>query len=644
MIAGGPFLSGHQAMRVFAAGGSDRSMTLEVRWPGGRRSWLTGVRANRLYEIDEAQAKAEPPPAPAPPSPWFEEVSGFAPPHVDEEFDDLARQPLLMFPLSGLGPGVAWTDLDGDGWDDLVIGSGQGGMPAAFRNDGRGRLVPLAGPLWSRPVIRDQTGVVAAEGMVIFGSANYEDGGTNGGWIRIYDLARQVSGDSVLGPTSSTGPLALADVDLDGRLDLFVGGRVVAGRYPEPADSLLLRNDQGRLVPLVRWDKLGLVSGAVFSDLDRDGWPDLVLACEWGPIRVFRNESGTAFRETTADWGLDRYTGWWRGVATGDFDGDGRPDIVASNWGLNSRYRASPEVPERLYYGDLDGDYVVELIETRPDPATGTEFPTRGLRMVGIALPWLRDQIGGSYETYGKSSLAQLYGRALQSLPRLEATTLASMVFLNRGDRFEARPLPEEAQWSAAFAVCVGDFDGDGREDVFLSQNFFGMPPDGVRQDSGLGLWLRGDGRGGFQAVSVLESGVRVYGGQRGAALADYDGDGRVDLVVAQNSQPAKLFRNARARPGLRVRLEGAPGNRSALGAELRVRFGDRLGPLREVQGGSGYNSQNSPVQVLATSEAATHLEIRWPTGERTASPLPAGAREVIVNPRGELRVLHTAR
>jgi hypothetical protein len=149
-------------------------------------------------------------------------------------------------------------------------------------------------------------------------------------------------------------------------------------------------------------------------------------------------------------------------------------------------------------------------------------------------------------------------------------------------------------------------------------------------------LLLTGAGAGGFSAVAGQQSGLLVYGDQRGAASADYDGDGRADLVVAQNGAATRLFRNQGAKPGLRVRLAGPPGNPRAIGASLRLSYGDRSGPLREIQAGSGYWSVNGATQVLGLAGAPTALRVRWPDGREQVVAVPPGVREITVFPDGK--------
>jgi len=667
IVCGCRYCSCDQAERVFAAG-TTQSLEVRVRWRNGRESVITNVPPNHVLEVLEPPASssssvasaanravADVGESPAAVSPIrFEDVSdAIRHAHRDAPYDDFERQPLLSRKLSQLGPGAAWWDLDGDGREELAIGGGGGGKLALFRNLGAGRFERWAEPAWDSPLERDAAGFAgAAPGRLLFAFANYEDGLTNQPGVVAW-------GKSGLVPVlplaaASFGPLAVADYDGDGQLDLFVGARVVGGRYPEPAASALYRwngaafeldRDNAKALPEA------LVSSAIWTDLTGDGWPELALACEWGPIHILRNDHGKLVPwNAPLAWPdgstlnpqpstLNQLTGWWNGIAAGDFDNDGRLDLVAANWGQNTRYERWRPVPLRVYYGDFNEDGAIELLEAHFVPELKQFAPERMLDAVTRSLPSLSERFP-THEAWANAGIDEALGQWRSIARRHEAVWLESTLFLNRGDHFEVHALPAEAQFAPAFAVCIGDADGDGNDDVFLSQNFFDVDLDTSRYDVGRGLWLGGDGRGQLSPVRGQDCGVRVYGEQRGAALCDFDGDGRLDLVVTQNSAETKLFRNLGAKPGLRVRLDGPAGNPCGVGAVVRLRFGEKAGPAREVRAGGGYWSQDSPVLVLGTPASPTAIQVRWPGGSVTESPVPAGAREVRVGADSAVKVV----
>jgi hypothetical protein len=676
IVCGGRYLAGDDPIRVFAAGTATNRMRLEVTWRSGRRSLLDDVRANCLYEVDEAAAQPAGAREPgtnavAKPQPIFSDVSSLLNhTHHEEQFNDYSQQPLLTKQLSQLGPGVCWFDLDGDGHDDLIVGSGRGGELSVFRGDGHGgfSLLKASQPA---PLSDDLCGLAgfvnsATGARVLLGAlASYESQprntrGTNAApavWSWQLDPDRTLV-SSPLPKTAalpgSAGPLAIADFDGDGDLDVFVGGRFLPGAYPHPTSSRLFRQQEGQLVldetNRALLENVGLVSGALWSDLDGDGFPELVLACEWGPLKILKNNHGKL-----APWNppvqfhgggdlsnattLDELTGWWSGITAVDLDGDGRLDLVAGNWGLNSPFHASLSQPTRLYYGDIGGRGVMDLVEAEYAPEVRAIVPRRALSALAQAAPLLA-QFFPTHAAFSTASVDDLFHRLNVHPAEVRAATLASMLFLNRGDHFEAMPLPSEAQWSPVFAVTAADFDGDGHEDIFLSQNFFALRPEIPRLDAGRGLLLHGLGNGMLVPVPGQSSGVLVYGEQRGAAVSDFNEDGRPDLVVTQNGAATRLFENTTGAPGLRVRLRGPPGNPQGVGAVVRLNFESHAGPAREVHAGSGYWSQDSSVLVLATPSSPREISARWPGGATTKAAVPPGAHEITFDHKAAVTVI----
>ncbi|HAB19055.1 MAG TPA: hypothetical protein DCE44_21770, partial [Verrucomicrobiales bacterium] len=413
MIAGGRYLSSDDTQRVFASG-TAQALDLEVIWRNGRRSFVREARPNYLYEvIEEGAAPVEAPPIPAA-QPLFQNVSDrLNHIHVDEPFDDFFRQPLLPRKLSALGPGVCWADLDADGDDDLVVGGGRGGRLAILRNNGRGGFSQWTNAPQSQANAWDETGVVTWRGAdeitrIAVGESIWEGDATNAAPFRAVRLGEGGAANPwpLIRSESATGPLALADVDGDGDLDLFVGGRAIPGRYPEPAGSQMFRNTGGTFEPGQSLLNLGLVSGAVFTDLDGDGNPDLALACEWDSPRVFRNDHGQ-FKEVTAALGLAELKGWWNGITSGDFDGDGRMDLLVSNWGRNGRtdLASGMDLPVSLFYGDFAGNGGVQTLLASRDPTLSLVTPWREFSKVKKAIPAVGERLL-DHHAYGRASVA----------------------------------------------------------------------------------------------------------------------------------------------------------------------------------------------------------------------------------------------
>ena len=639
IICGGRYQSGCDTAVTFGSGPNPADMSIEVQWRNGTRTVIQGVQRNRYYEIFESEPTPAQKALPHPDNPLYTDASELINhKHPEIAFNDYERQPLLPFKLSQLGPGIAWFDMDGDGHDDLIIGAGRMGKPAIYKNGG-GKFQPLPTPNFS--MSQDAAGLVGwtdskGNRSLISGLTGYEATNTPAAIVFKLNKGQLESSDPIAPEMPTGGALALGDMDGNGQWSLFIAGGVVPGQYPLGAPSKIYRFEGGQWQldskNSVLLQNLGIVNGAVWSDLDGDGKPELILACEWGPIRVFSNQGGILY-EATDKLGLKTFTGWWRGVTTGDFNNDGKMDIIASNWGLNSPYRASAEKPLVFAYGQLAQPGVMEIIET--EYVNGKLYPRRQFAAMLNSMPFLYEIIS-SHKAYSEATLDQVLGERSILSRRVSAITLASMVFINEGNRFKAVELPMEAQLAPAFAVNVGDVDGDGNEDVFLSQNFFDTHPETTRIDAGLGLLLKGNGAGQFKAIPCSDSGLKVYGQQRGACFGDFDEDGRLDLAVTQNGAQTKLFRNNGATPGYRIKLKGPTANPDGIGAALRFQFKDRQGPAREIHAGSGYWSQDSSVQVMAAPVPPEKLSVRWPGGKITSLDLPKNTRNITIDSDGK--------
>ncbi|WP_310688799.1 FG-GAP-like repeat-containing protein [Aliifodinibius sp. S!AR15-10] len=643
ITSGGDYVSSSQKAVWFAASEGNTDHTLTVHWPDGKTSTIEGVHANRIYQVDEPAGAGKTTvneEQKVASSHLFEDVSDrIDHTHHEDPFEDFSIQPLLPKKISRQGPGVSWIDYDRDGDDDLFVTSGKGGRLGLFANNGDGTFTPTTLEGISNQAAGDQSTVIgwgeAGRTQLMVGSANLEQGNIDMPSAHQFAVAvnQTVAEKQIPGILSTTGPLAAADYDGDGDIDLFVGGSFNPGRYPEDASSRLFINEQGNFVldqvNSRKLNNIGLVSGATFSDIDRDGDPDLLLSREWDSLLLLENSNGN-FNDASSEYGLNAYKGWWNGITTGDFNSDGRPDIVATNIGTNSVYQHDVSEPLKLFYQDFNMDGSLDIIDAYFDERQ-SQYVTRKKMYEFDSMPFIYRNVN-THSTFASASLNEVFGQDFSRVPSKEINTLQHMIFLNTDQGFEPRPLPTEAQFSTAFHSSVADFNNDGNEDLFLTQNFFLFPPSTPRTDAGRGLLLEGDGSGGFQVVKGQESGIMVYGDQRGAAVADFNNDGKTDLAVSQNEDETKLYLNQTEKQGYVVRLIGPEANRDALGSGIRVVYqDDTKGPWREIKAGTGYRSQPSAVQVLGYEQEVTAIEVSWFDGTTKTVQAEAGKWEYSV-------------
>ncbi|MBI2946644.1 MAG: CRTAC1 family protein, partial [Verrucomicrobia bacterium] len=565
----------------------------------------------------------------------------------EREFDDFARQPLLPYRLSRLGPGVACADVDGDGDDDFYLGgaAGQSGMLFLHEPAGRFRLSPQ--PAFEADAACEDMGVLFFD---VDGNGTQDlyvvSGGVEGepGEPQFRDRLYLNDGqgkfrkanDRLPDFRSSGSCVAAADFDRDGDLDLFVGSRSVPGKYPLLPVNHLLRNAGSHFTDVTdSWAaalrKTGMVTSALWSDADGDGWIDLLVAHDWGPVRLFVNRHGR-LEDQTREAGLDSLTGWWNGIAAGDVNGDGHIDYVVTNLGRNTQYRASPQYPALLLAGEFAEPGQRQLIE-----ATWEEqrlVPIVGRNLLARTLPFLLERYP-TQQSFGAAMIPDMLpADSLRKAGRLEATTLESGVLINNGQgRFDFRPLPRLAQAAPSYGVALADVNGDGKLDLYLAQNFLSVQPETGRMNGGVSLLLRGHGDGTFAPVWPKESGLMIPDDAKGLAVTDLNDDGWPDFLVGINNGEPRAFvnRGSQVNRLLAVRLRGKAGNPTAIGSRVTVRLADSSTRTAEVQAGSGYLSQSSAALAfgLGSTNQATQVQITWTDGSKIVNSLVPGQTSV---------------
>ena len=511
----------------FGLGRALRVDSLELIWPDGSYQLLTGLDADRLVTVrqsDATERKAKRWSAPPAAKRYFEPLAGqLKYEHRTPTQVDYGVQPLLPYMLSRQGPPIAVGDVNADGLDDLFVGGGSAASGQLFvQQKGGGFAASTTNQPWAADAAQEDWGALLFDAN---GDRQLDLYVSSGGYhlaptssllqdrLYINQGGGRFARDSQALPTmlTSTATVRAGDFTGDGRPDLFIGGRLTPRSYPLPTRSYLLRNDGGRFTDvtenvapeLIRPG--GMITDAAWIDFDGDGRLDLVTAGEWMSLEFYRND-GNRLRNVTQSTRLPPLRGWWYSLATGDFDNDGRVDLVAGNLGLNYAYRTSNVSRFGVYAGDFTGNRTIDVVLTQE--IGGTEYSIAGRDPLGREIYTL----GLRFPTYGsfaRATLPQLFSPTLlKAAVHYQVDTFASVHLRNNGDgTFTSSPLPNLAQLAPTKGIVVDDVDGDGHLDLIVAGNLYDAEPNTPRADAGNGLWLRGDGRGHFTPVPAIESG-----------------------------------------------------------------------------------------------------------------------------------------
>lgn len=554
----------------FGLGKDSIIQTLEVTWPDGKSQVLRNIKPNQLLTLAYKDAAAKD----RVPSPrvntLFKEVSaeiGIQYQHKETGYDDFKVEYLLPHKLSQEGPGIAVGDVDGNGLEDFYIGG-------STQNAGMFFIQKENGNFESRP-FSDSNKKEEDMGALFFDADNDGDqdlyvvsGGveypvTSGFYQdRLYknDGKGNFSLDAkALPATLASGScVTAADYDQDGDLDLFVGGRVIPGKYPMPAQSYLLQNNGGRFEDITKTaakdlESIGLVTSALWTDFNQDKQLDLVVVGEWMPITFFQNKNGE-FINITEETGLHHTTGWWNSITGADFDKDGDIDYVAGNLGLNSKYKGSEKEPVRIHAKDYDSNGSIDPIMSYF--IKGESYPAHPRDGLTSQIVGMRKRFP-TYEQYGEATLEQMFLEdELKDAYVVRGEYFKTSYIENLGDgKFGIKALPMQAQFSPIYGVLAKDYDGDNNLDLLLIGNSYATEVLTGWYDALIGLYLKGDGKGSFEPVNASQSGFVVK--EDGKALTEItSANGEPLILAAVNQGPLRVFKPLNAGSGLQIKLE----------------------------------------------------------------------------------------
>ncbi|TAE50455.1 MAG: hypothetical protein EAZ89_12045 [Bacteroidetes bacterium] len=543
----------------FGLGNIDKVDSVVVLWPDFKKTVLTQVPVNQTITL--AQSEALPAgeklikPRVTRTLLVQDTTSGIRFTHTENEYNDFNRDRLLYQMLSSEGPKIAVGDINGDKRDDFYVGNAKDSPGALYVQQANGSFRREQDEVFAMDKASEDTDCLFFDAdhdgdldlYVACGGSEFPSTSTELlNRLYINQSGRFVRSKQLLPSATqpeNTSTVEAADYDRDGDMDLFVGVRLRPFLYGTPVSGYLLQNDgKGNFTDVTAKAapglvNIGMITGSLWMDYDTDGDPDLIVTGEYMPVKVFQNQKGS-FTDVTEAAGLTRSNGFWNTLSAADVDGDGDLDIIAGNHGLNSRFKGSQEHPVCMYINDFDQNGSAEQLIC---VYNGDKSYPLALRHDLVAqVPQLKKKYL-KYESYKNQTIEDIFTPEQRAnMITLNAYEMRSSVLINNGGRFDIRPLPIEAQLAPVYGMICEDMDGDKIPDILLAGNFLRAKPEVGGQLSSYGLFLKGDGKGGFASVPARESGFSVIGEVRDLALIRR---GRTrSVLVARNNGPMEVF------------------------------------------------------------------------------------------------------
>lgn len=551
------YLSSMEPILHFGLGNTSIVDSLRITWPDGKKQSLKNVQASQVLTLNYQDASDFKNGILHKDKRLFSTLKdkfGIDFKHKENEYNDFNKELLLPHKYSQFGPGIAKGDINNDGLEDLYICGAIGQKGVLYVQTKNGRFQIKNGP-W-------QANMGNEEVSALFFDAN-SDGNqdlyiVNGGneFLKGNPLLRDKlylnKGGSFKETISnlpnnafSGAKVTASDYDGDGDLDIFVGERVIPQHYPKLASGYLYKNENGIFSDVTRkiapeLIDLGLITDAIWTDYDTDGDQDLIVVGEWMPFTIFKNTDGKFEKAPLEKTGLKDTSGWWYAINGADFDQDGDIDFIAGNLGLNYKYHASKDIPFEVYSSDFDKNGMQDIILGYKE--NGVVYPLRGKECSSQQLPFLNRKFK-SYTEFSKATVEDMVGsEALETAIHLKVNTFASTYFENNADgSFTAIALPVTAQISSVNAIEIADFNEDGNLDAILGGNLYASEVETPRNDASYGVFMAGDGKGGFTTNYPNDSGLYIGGDVKDMTLINVNSSKL--LLVSKNNAPVEVIK-----------------------------------------------------------------------------------------------------